>query len=383
MNILYIAHESNLGGATLSLLGMIDEALKEDKHKVHVLVNYNNGELIEELKKRNIKFVYKKYYCWMIPKKNNKIKNFLRKNIQKVLCLYNYICVLKLYTFIRKYDIEIIHTNSSVVNIGAILSRIYKLKHVWHIREFGEEDFNFQFVFNRDYSFKFMEKYTDKFILVSKALYNKYSQYINKNKLEVIYNGINEKYRYKKTDNNLKNEKLKLLISGRVCEAKGHKEAILALNELITKGYENIELNIVGSGEIEKYENFVKSLDLQSKVKFHGRLDNLFDLRKDMDIELVCSRCEAFGRVTVEAMMSSIPVIGSNTGGTKELIKNGYNGYLYRQGDYKDLSDKILNFISNENEIEKMSRNAYQFTECKFTSKINYEDICRIYEYKI
>lgn len=46
-------------------------------------------------------------------------------------------------------------------------------------------------------------------------------------------------------------------------------------------------------------------------------------MRKKIDVELVCSRSEAFGRVTIESMMSSNPVIGANTGGTKELIIEG------------------------------------------------------------
>lgn len=380
MNILYIAHESNLGGATLSLLGMIDEALKFGNNNINVLVNYNTGQLLEELKKRNVNIIYRKYYCWMIPKKDNKIKNFLRKKIQSTLCLYNYLCALNLRKFIKNNNIELIHSNSSVINIGAILSKIYNLPHIWHIREFGEEDFNFQFVFSKKYSFRFIEKYSNKIILVSKALYSKYSKYIDRSKMKVIYNGIDSKFRYKKAYKKVEDKEIKLLISGRVCQAKGHEEAILALNKIISQGYNNIELHIAGSGEVEKYKSLCKSLDIESNVKFYGRINNLFELRKNIDIELVCSKCEAFGRVTIEAMMSSIPVIGSNTGGTSELIKDSYNGYLYKQGDYNDLANVILNLINDNEKLNEMSKNAYEFTKNKFTSEINFKNICKIYE---
>ncbi len=55
----------------------------------------------------------------------------------------------------------------------------------------------------------------------------------------------------------------------------------------------------------------------------------------------MCSQSEAFGRVTVEAMMSGCLVIGANSGGTMELVSDNETGLLYTSGDYSDLAAKI------------------------------------------
>lgn len=65
------------------------------------------------------------------------------------------------------------------------------------------------------------------------------------------------------------------------------------------------------------------------------------EIRKNVDIEIVSSKQEAFGKITVEAMMGQIPVIGSNSGGTKELIKHNQNGLLFESGNADDLAKKI------------------------------------------
>ena len=174
-------------------------------------------------------------------------------------------------------------------------------------------------------------------------------------------------------------ENINMIISGAVTAGKGQIEAIFAINEIINRGYKNITLNIAGSGEIEKINNVIEKLKLRNYVKVLGQVNNLHEIRKEIDIELVCSKSEAFGRVTIEAMMSMIPVIGANTGGTKELIQDGYNGLLYNQGDYISLANQIEYFIKNINEIERMGKNAYLFSE-KFTTERNAKEVYKIYQ---
>ena len=61
-------------------------------------------------------------------------------------------------------------------------------------------------------------------------------------------------------------------------------------------------------------EKQIDELGLNNNINMLGQVRNLPEIRKNNDIELVCSKSEAFGRVTIEAMMSMMPVIGANTG---------------------------------------------------------------------
>jgi glycosyltransferase involved in cell wall biosynthesis len=74
------------------------------------------------------------------------------------------------------------------------------------------------------------------------------------------------------------------------------------------------------------------------------------------DIVLVCSQCEALGRVTIEAMKMGLPIVASNQGGNLELIQEGYNGYTYQLGNPTDLANKILQ-LGNPIDRRKMGLN--------------------------
>lgn len=376
MNILFIAHEKSLNGASLSLLGIIDEIA--DENNIYVLSPYKEGDFVDELKKRNVKIFFSTYKRWKAYKPSKKYAWIAKKILCLLRCQINYISALRLKNVIIKEKIEIIHSNTSVMNIGGILSKISGIPHVWHIREFGEEDFNFNYLYSKKYTLNFMKENSDSIITVSKALYSKYENDLDKNKMTVIYNGVNLKNIYEK-DFNISKNNINIIICGAISKAKGQKDAVLAINEIVKRGYNDLTLSIAGNGDTEEIVNLIETFNLSDKIKLLGRVNNLNDIRKDIDLELVCSKCEAFGRVTIEAMMSMIPVIGANTGGTKELIKDGYNGMLYKQGDYLDLADKIEMFMKDRSRIESMGRNAYEFSK-KFTAELNASQIYRVYK---
>ena len=108
----------------------------------------------------------------------------------------------------------------------------------------------------------------------------------------------------------------------------------------------------------------VKKAGLENSVLFHGFEKNLDVIYKNMDVLLMYSRCEGFGRVTVEAMSYGIPVLGYDSGGTSELIKENVNGYLFKNP--KELIDKLCLLIQDEKHFNNIRLGAYN------DSRINY-----------
>lgn len=121
----------------------------------------------------------------------------------------------------------------------------------------------------------------------------------------------------------------------------------------------------------KELKDLVKKYGLDSTVVFLGEVSDMVSLRSTMDIELMCAIKETFGRVTVEAMRSGLPVIGSNTGGTLEIIQDGVTGLLYKQGNAEDLAEKIIRIYKDEYFKERIAKNAYLYSQTSFTPKSN------------
>ncbi len=103
-----------------------------------------------------------------------------------------------------------------------------------------------------------------------------------------------------------------------------------------------------------------------------------FPVMQQADILLMCSRKEAFGRVTVEGMKAGKPVIGAGSGGTKELIRDGYNGFLYTFGDYRELAEKVKYLCQHPDEAGQMGENGKQWALEKFNIEHYTEEVLTV-----
>ena len=174
-----------------------------------------------------------------------------------------------------------------------------------------------------------------------------------------------------------------MLICGLIQEGKGQLEALEALNYLVNEYHVgNIRLKIVGDGPkdyYEKIENYILAHDLQAYVEILPFQEDLRKIRQDADIALMCSRGEALGRVTIESMLSENLVIGADSGGTKEIIQDGANGYLYKCGDAHDLCEKIYDAIIHWEEQEKIIVHAKEYARSNYDISLYAKQIVGIY----
>ena len=377
MNILYIAHESRLGGANLSMLGMIDEMA--DRHNISVVVPIKNGFVVEELRKRKIPVYYRHSFWWMLAPAATSGSTLVKKMLYRVLCLNNYLCALSLKSIVRREKIDIIHTNSSVINTGGILSRMMGVPHVWHVREFALKGLGFFPVWNYRKLCAYIDSHSDKVVTISRAIAEEFQDKISPDKLKVVYNGVSEKNVRKKSGAKESGSTVEYLISGRNNPEKGLDEAIRAVGLLVKAGYRNLHLSMAGTEPADNLEQLIEEYHIREYVSYLGMVKDMPALRRKTDVELVCSVCEGFGRVTAEAMMSSNPIIGADTGATPELIRDGENGYLYHKGDVEDLAQKMKIFLDHPDQIRLLGDNGFTWSTKMFTQKRNAEEIERVY----
>ncbi len=332
IKVLFITHENDLHGSGRSMLSLISRL--KDRVSPYLLTTDADGGVVEEAEKLGVKVLQRQYYRWVYTKNGDEEWEHWKQRWCSFHDKKNDEIAHELADFVLKEKIDIVHTNVSVVDIGARINKICGVKHIWHFREFADLAFNMYPLVSECVYENVINMYSDRCIFVSKAVMNHYG-FIAPAKKTLIYNGLEDEGIAQKR-NNLE---LHLLIAGVVGETKGQMMAAKACNELIEEGY-NIRLHVAGKCSKNKEEELLKTCS--TGITLHGFVKDMKQLRDNIDVQLMCSRYEAFGRITVEAMLAEIPVIGSNSGGTPEIIPNeDAGGVLFTAGDYKDLKEKI------------------------------------------
>lgn len=379
MKILAITQSGKIsGGANRSFLDVLRRLRDNYGHEIDVLVP-EKGQFTDSLEKMNINYIIYEYYQTQFVTMGD-VFDIYRHLKAIIKCKYNYKAARELKETLSEKDFDIVYINDTTNTVGYYLARLLGKPYLWHFR-------GYQKVIKKYMPCeKELREKTDGILInISKAMYNymKDERKISEDKMEVVYNGVENS-----SEKKLKNDSIKLKTGfhcvqcGHISEAKGQIDSIKALGILNRRGYQDIYLHLAGTPSFEHGKSYKEVLDkvieengLLNKVIFEGEVQDMPLLRSKMDIELVCSVCEPFGRVTVEGMQSGLPVIGSNTGGTPEIIINGENGFLYNQGNPEDLAEAILKLYNDENLKIQMSKNAVEYTKTHFTMEENVKQI--------
>ena len=380
MKILICAHDATItGGANRSLLMIIDRLLDTyGVQNIEVIVPRKHGSFNDALTERGIKW-YGSLYFGVTSSIRNDGKDWMR--ISKVYGGYVLESILSAF-FARKLKgkkYDLVYTNTRGPILGAKIAKKLHIPHVVHVREFGAEKPLWGF-----WGYEKMYQMSDKIILISQALYNEYAQHVPKDKLVAIPNGIDSPLGLPFHVHRDKTQ-FNMVLTGRLVPDKGHADAILALKELKNRGYKNIHLYIAGSLQADMhigwYEKKLKEMitenNLEEDITFCGEVKDMISLREKMDVELMTAIKETFGRVTIEGMRSGLVVIGSNTGGTVELIQDNVTGLLYQQGDPIDLADKIQEVYDSPSYAEKLAKSGYEYVQTHYTAQ---ENVKRVYD---
>ncbi len=142
-------------------------------------------------------------------------------------------------------------------------------------------------------------------------------------------------------------EPLRAVLVGYFSQAKGQHLAVEAV-AIARKAGVDIELTLVGAGNQKPLRKLARRLGVEDLVTIDGPTRDVGRYWSAAHVGLMCSQCEAFGRVTVEAMRAGLPVCGTKTGGTPEIIDSGVNGLLSPAGDAKALAANLMALESDE-----------------------------------
>lgn len=390
MRVGFITHYTLLYGANRSLLDLID-GLKRYEVSSYV-VSPEEGDVTKALQDRGVPAAVVPIPWWM--SKRPALDGLLRRRAYRYLRwqrdamkrVYRSLRALPaLVQQLRLWDVDVIYTNSSVTPIGALAAMYLRLPHVWHLREFGDLDYNFEYDWGRNISKRVMGS-ADALIANSEAVRSYLLDDAASKNTCVIYNGVAWEAEFDRLydlaqDTPDRLESYTFALVGSVHPQKGQETAIRAV-AMVAECFPHVRLLIVGGGyDTKRLKRLADEIGVADKVEFWGYVHNPYKAYLAADAALMCSRNEAMGRVTAEAMAARRPVIGYDGGGTPEIIADEQTGLLYRGGP-ESLARCMIRFIVNPEWARQLGDSGWHVAREKYSietySRKVYQVLCSI-----
>ncbi len=115
-------------------------------------------------------------------------------------------------------------------------------------------------------------------------------------------------------------------------------------------------LMLIGDGRDRSVAEYLaREHDVQDRIHFVGKQDNVNELLPLADLMLMPSEMESFGLAALEAMACGVPSIATNVGGVPELIQNGHNGLLFEVGDIDSMAAAAISLLGDEARLRAMA----------------------------
>lgn len=384
MRICYVITKPELGGAQLSTLNLIS-SLPKDKYQISVITS-SCGILKHEFK--NAKDV------------TSYFSPFLTRPLNPIADILALIYIYKIYRCIR---FEIIHTHSSKAGIiGRWAAFLYnktqrwlkvkgvrcKVVHTVHGWPFNDYQ---PILVKRFYIFleRITAAFTTKIICVSKKDIETGLKYkiAPKEKFDLIKYGI-PLYNFKNSSCNKTDKKRELGINnddpviGMVSCLKPQKsplDYVKACVDIYNK-IPGINFLLIGDGVLKKRCRLeLNKYPLNGRFIFTGWRRDVPEILDIIDIVVLTSRWEGSPIAIVEALSKGKPVVATDVGGVRELVKDGLTGYITKPGEYKDTADRVLSMLKDRGSLFKMAEEAVRSIDDSFDMRIMARNMDNLY----
>lgn len=192
---------------------------------------------------------------------------------------------------------------------------------------------------------------------------------IQPHKITVIYNGV---VIPKKIVLSKKEKEPTLIFLGALSKDKGIEDA-LEVFSILSRQYNYWKFWVVGKGGedyLKELKLLCKKLNIEKQVVFYGFVseNKKFELLAKAHLLVNTSIREGWGLVVIEAAFVGTPTFAFDVPGLRDSIKNNVTGLLCKNRDNMQLAEMIKKTINNEELLNKLSKNAY-----KWSNKFSWE----------
>jgi glycosyltransferase involved in cell wall biosynthesis len=390
VRILYVHHGKGIGGAPLSLLFLI-RGLDNTRYSPSVLCIHeseaselfrNEGietfvmESIKDFSHTNVLW----YPWWQLP-----------KTLYRLLMIP--LSYFRARRFLQKHNADLVHLNTSTLSAVALAARNVGSKIVWHIREPLAKGY---VGLRRNLIRKVIDTCAD--VVIPICNYDA-SQLIASDKIHVVYNFVD----FKQFDAHLTAPEIRaelgiaeesriVLMLGGSNPIKGTEHFVSAAVNLAGQ-FPDVEFLIAGEIPEDSYRNklngrasyhrrIVLSIpeEYRTRIRFIGVRNDIPKLLSESFCLCFPSTVAHFARPAIEASAMAKPVIASDLGGPKELVRNNITGLLVAPEDSSALAEAMQRLLDSPERAEVMGKEGLAFAKQQFDADANGAEVQKLYE---
>lgn len=354
----------------------------------------------------NFHIPYLKYFkdndfeVHIMGKGNNKspipyVDKVIPVNFEKnMFSLKNFISAFKISKLIKKEKYSTISTHTILASFFTRLGIMLSLKkHPLVINTVHgylfDENSNFIKKVIMILAEKFVHPVTDTILVMNSTDYEiakKYNLY-KKNLYSIDGMGINaskfpfsteENKSYLREKYNIPKDDFLLIYVAEFSKRKNQKFLIESLKGLISEGYNNVKLLLLGDGVLlDDMKQYSKTLGIEDNIIFKGYIKEVCNYYQISDICVSSSRIEGLPFNIMEAMSTGLPVIASKIKGHIDLVNPGENGFLYEYNNINEFSNHVKLLYNDRNLLNNMKISSHDLSK-NYSLESVFPEITRI-----
>ncbi len=286
-----------------------------------------------------------------------------------------FFAAIELKQLIRKHHIDILHTHNCYADlVGAIVSLLTPVKTITTVYVWSKFDWkrNILQIINR-----FAIRFFDRVSAHCENTYEKTASFIPENKLKLLICGFEfnmveilaEERQRRRQEYGIEGDQILLANIARFYPEKAQDSLLRCFREIVQQ-CPKARLWILGVGPLEdQVKALCAKLGLDSTVKFMGFVDNLFEILPLIDIQVHPSHMEGVPLSICSGMAAGLPIVASDVGGIKEVLKNEKNGILIPRGDHEAFNKQVIRLIRSPQERNRLGSAASHFIKNDYSLK--------------
>lgn len=203
----------------------------------------------------------------------------------------------------------------------------------------------------------------------------------NPKKIHVIQNAIELNYTHEK-NYQAKGDEIKIVTVGRFVKQKDYPTALKSFM-LLKQKYKITKLKyiIIGYGPLEKeIRSIAHDLGITSEIQIMINPPNIPFILSNSDIFLSTSLFEGVSNAIMEAMIAGLPIVATEVGDNKHLIRNSYNGYLVPCRHVGLVAQKLKYLCESEEKRITFGKNSRLIVERDFSVSKMVNNYIRLFD---